>query len=238
MSATLQFFSSFHIFLTLLLSLQIACSSSWPATLDKGQSSSVSDLDKLRKQVERFAVGEGDEKVYLQLEQLPRNDLISDLDKLKKQAAEDDSIQVKIAFLFCRLDYHYEENREMIARSLTRNSPYYKLPPDETIGFASNLIKRGDKQLLTVVMTASEWSDGALSEGIEDILYKVVMNDLDSFLRNLVSLPPSTRQAVYREIGFALTEAKDKSKLKSQLKSKSGDKDLGNVAKEMLHAIT
>ena len=147
MPDTLQFISSFHIFLTLLLSLQIACSSSWPATLYKSQSSSVSDLDKLRKQVERFAVGEGNEKVYLQLEQLPRNDLISDLDKLKKQAAEDDSIQVKIAFLFCRLDYHYEENREMIARSLTRNSPYYKLPPDETIGFASYLIKRGDKQL-------------------------------------------------------------------------------------------
>jgi len=226
------------VFLTLLLSIQIACSSSWPAPLDKSQSSSVSDLDKLRKQVERFAVGEGNEKVYLQLEQLPRNNLISDLDKLKGQAAEDDSIRVKIAFLFCRLDYHYEENREIIARSLTRNSPYYKLPPDETIGFASNMIKRGDKQLLAVVMTASEWADGALGEGIEDILYKVVMNDLDSILRNLVNLPLPIRQAVYREIKFALTEAKDKSKIKSQLKSKYGDKVLSNVAKEMLRAIT
>ena len=227
------------IIFTLCVYLQVACHSTPPVGVETHQNSeNKNNLSSLRKQVESFAEGEGNEAAYTEFLKLPRNTLISDLEKLKKQIDGDDALQVRIAFLLCRLNYRYEENQEKIGWALARNSPYDKLPPDEVIGFASKLISLGDTQLLRVVMAASEWSDGALSEGIADILYRAITNDFDAFLRDLKSLTPSARLGVYTQIDFAFGSSNDKAKLKRNLKAKSKDKKLGLVAREMLQKLS
>lgn len=234
-----KFWQNLIVFFAASMYLQVACASKQPAQTEKPMTKMTANLSSLREQVEAFAIGEGNEELYSKLAQRPRSDLISDLEKLRQQAPEEEAIQVKIAFLFCRLNHHYKNNEEMIARSLHRNSPYPGLPHDETIGFANDLIKRGNKQLLPVVLAAAEWADGALGEGIQDILFKVAMSDLDSILENLVRLSIPIRQGVYKQIKFALAVAtdKDKAKLKSQLKSKLGNNDVSKVVQEMLQSI-
>ena len=86
------------IIFTLCVCLQVACHSTPPVGVETHQSSeNKNNLSQLREQVELFAVGEGDEAIYAELQKLPKNSLISDLEKLKKQIDDDDPLQVKIA---------------------------------------------------------------------------------------------------------------------------------------------
>jgi hypothetical protein len=233
-----DFQANLFIIFTLCVSLQVACHSTPPVGVEWHQNSEdKNNLSQLRKQVELFAEGEGDEKIYAELQKLPRNSLISDLEKLRKQIYEDDALQVKIAFLFCRLNYHYEENSEKIAWSLARNSHYSHLPHDEVIGFASKLISLGDTQLIRVVMAASQWSDGALSEGIAVILEDAVVSDSDSFWRNLSRLTPSVRRGIYDLIKFALNPDHIET-VNRNLKKRSKDKNYRKITQEMMKVLS
>ncbi len=226
------------IIFTLCVCLQVACHSTPPVGVEMHQSSDdKNNLSKLREQVELFAVGEGDETVFAELQKLPRNNLISDLEKLRKQIDDDDAFQVRVAFLLCRFNYHYEENSEKIAWSLARNSPYYHLPHDEVIGFASKLISLGDTQLIRVVMAASQWSDGALAEGIASILEDAVVNDSEAFWRNLSMMTPSVRRGIYEQIKFALNPDHIET-VNRNLKKRSKNKNYRKIAQEMMKALS
>ena len=226
------------IIFTLCMCLQVACHSTPLVGVETHQSTDdKNNLSQLRKQVELFAVGEGDETVFAKLQKLPKNSLISDLEKLKRQIYDDDALQVKIAFLLCRLNYHYEENREKIEWSLARNSHYYHLPHDEVIGFASKLISLGDTQLIRVVMVASEWSDGALAEGIASVLEDAVVNDSEAFWRNLSMMTPSVRRGIYEQIKSALNSDRIET-VNKNLKKRSKNKNYRKVAQEMVKALS
>lgn len=214
-----------------------ACTAALPADVRQERQDDAAGLGELRKLVEAFAVGVGDEAAFSKLEQMPRDGLISSLNRLKEETPGDDPLQVKIAFLMCRLNYNYDENREVVARTVSQTPPFQELHPDETISFVEDLINRGDKRLLAVVIAAEEWADGALGEAVSGIIYKAAAGDLDSLLRNLADAPASARSAVYAQLKFNLKETADKEKLLRRLKAKSKDKTLGPLAEEMAQNI-
>lgn len=196
----------------------------------------VSDAT-LRSQVETFAEGEGNDASWQKLNARPREELINDLIHLRQSVAENDPMQVKIAFVLCYLDYDYAANKAIIISALSKSSPYEGLYGDDVVVLIGRLIRRGDASLLPVVFAATPWSDGALSEGLAVIIAEEAHNHPAVFLSQLKDEPVAVRNEVYVFIAYAMSD-NNKRSLRQNLLATSPSSELKTVTNELLAALT
>jgi len=189
----------------------------------------------LIEQVRKFANDEGaaGQAAWETLNAYPRQELISSLTKIQKATPESDPLRVDIAFVLCNLDYEYQPNRQLIVSAFTKTNRH-ALGEERLI---SRLILRGDKELLPVLFSAVEWSDGAVSEGLSDTFAEQLRSDPEKFLLELKSEPLGVRQKVYALMDDSVLSEEDVKKVKKYLAALPRDSGIAPVAKEMLKAL-
>ena len=193
-------------------------------------------MDKtLIEQIRQFARDEGalGKEAWGKLNAFPRQELISSLTSIQKATPEGDPLGVDIAFALCNLDHEYQANRQVIVSAFTK--PNQHAFSEERL--ISRLVRRGDKELLPVLFSAVERSDGALSEGLSDTFADQIRSDPESFLLKLKAEQPRIRQKVYELLDETVLSEEDITKAKKYLASVSIDASIAPVAKEMLEAL-
>jgi hypothetical protein len=224
---------------SILIILVSGCSPQVSSTVLKTPDPNASKVDycssNLREKVEEFAIGEGDEEILKKLGSCRRIDLVARLDEIKNTARADDSIRVKIAFLLCRLEYGDDNDTSLIVTSLAKRTGFVDLGPDDVLQMIGVLIEHGNKPLISGVLEAVPWADGAVAEGISDILARELMEDPDYVVQELENRPPSlTRKAV-----FLIRSGLDETRRVKALTLLKGKTSLNHsaVAKQLIESL-
>lgn len=193
-------------------------------------------MDKtLIEQVRKFAGDEGflGTEAWKKITAYPRQELISSLTSIQKDTPEDDPLRIDIAFVFCNLDYEYQANRQIVVSAFTK-SKRHALSEEWLI---NRLIRRGDKELLPILFSAVEQSDGALSEGLSDTFADQIRSEPEKFLLKLKAEPLRIRQKVYELLDETVMSEEDIKKVKKYLASVPKDAAIASVANEMFKAL-
>jgi hypothetical protein len=193
-------------------------------------------MDKpLIDQVRKFArdEGAGGKEAWKELNAHPRQELIGSLTSIQKATPEGDTLGVDIAFVLCHLDHEYQANRQLIVSAFTKSNRH-ALDEERLL---SRLVGRGDKELLPVLFSAVEWSDGALSEGLSDTFAEQIRSDPEKFLLKLKAERPEIRQKVYGLLDETVMSEEEMKKVKEYLASVPKDAAIAPVATEMLKAL-
>lgn len=194
------------------------------------------DADKtLIGLVRKFANDEGPhgEAAWEQLRRYPRQDSINSLKRIQEAVPEHDTLRVDIAFVFCNLDYKYQFNRQTVVTAFAKRGQH-GLGEERLI---SRLVRRGDSDLLHVLFSAAERSDGALSEGLSDTFAEQILGDPEKFLLKLKSEPLETRRKVYELLDETVMTEDDVRKVKTYLRSVPRDAAIAPVASEMIVSL-
>jgi hypothetical protein len=184
-----------------------------------------------------FDVGELGKQAREKLQQRDREQLIRTLSTLRDSLPENDVQRLEIASFFCSIGYEYRANRQMIVSAFDKHSPYRHLHDDVWM-MIDRLISGGDKSLLSLGFNAVEWSDGALSEGLEDTFDEQLSHDPENFLKELAKQPRKVREEVYDYIVPDRVPNTDFDKLRRFLKSVPSRSALFPVAKEFDAALS
>ena len=193
----------------------------------KNKSENLNDL------VHQFFVYE-DEKgqdAWKKLQTYPRQELIDFLTQIQQKNLQNDSLRSEVAFVLCNMDYEYSANKEVIISTFKKSpeqADYLERPIDR-------LIRRGDKDLLSVLFEATTWSDGSLSEGIGDTFAEQIRTDLEKFLLELKTQNPKIRNRVYRLIYSSLSD-EDLKQNKINLSKIPKTSPIAQISGEMLRA--
>jgi hypothetical protein len=153
--------------------------------------------------VNRIVTGEGDEEaVIAELELYPRTEVIDRLRNLQDGNANERD-HVAIAYLLCNLGDDVTNNKQVIVNAFNKQPHQQNNDADWQAELIWRLLKKGHNDLLPVLFQASEWSDGALSEGLADYFTEQRRADPKNFATELSRQPKTTRQAVYRLLRYA-----------------------------------
>jgi hypothetical protein len=226
--------------LLLVAILQLSCN--LEASLSSKSSDAVrqspSDRD-LIKEVETFASSDATAsvKAWEVLESYDRQNLIGELTRLYGSVSDDDYHKVLIAFTFCKLNHEYAANRSIVLSSLTKKSPYNRFDGDWAANLVHRLLLAGDKEVLTNLLAAAEWSDGAMSEELSGAYSDAIGNDPQTFLQALASQSENTRRQVYVLLKDNSLTKDETEKVKAFLKSIPLASDLHRTAEEVNKAL-
>jgi hypothetical protein len=181
--------------------------------------------------VRKFVGDEGavGQEAWKKLTTYPRQELISSLTNIQKAAPEGDPIRIDIAFVLCPLDYEYQPNRQLIITAFTKTNRH-ALGEERLL---CRLIRRGDQELLPVLFSAAEWSDGALSEGLSDTFAEQLRSDPGKFLLELKTEPFEVRQKVYALLDETALSEEDVKKVREYLAALPRDSAITPIAREM-----
>lgn len=163
-----------------------------------GTGRSFWDKDLL-KQVEIFASSDttASSNARKVLENYDRKNMIDNLTRLYASTSPDDYHRVLIAFTFCKLNYEYGANREIVRSALTKDPPFKHFYGDWAVDLVRRLMLGGDKDLLGDLFAAAEWSDGARAEELATAYSEAIATDPQTFLQGLSSQSEKTRRIVY-----------------------------------------
>lgn len=226
--------------LLLVAMLQLSCSSE--ARLSNQPSDAIrqnpSDTD-LMKQVETFTSSEAtaSAKAWEVLEGYDRQNLISQLTRLFGSASDDDYHKVLVAFTFCKLNHEYVANRSVVLSSLSQKSPYKGFYGDWAANLVHRLLLAGDKEVLTNLLAAAEWSDGAMSEELSGTYSDAIRSDPQTFLKALASQSENARRQVYVLLKNNSLTKEEREKVKASLESIPSASDLHRTAHEVNKAL-
>lgn len=229
---------SIYFLLTLSCSAQQYRNTTDPP--ENGRSGEGYCSSNLRGKIEKFAVGEGDEEILKKLSECPREALIRDTEGIKSQAAVNDSIRIKIAYLFCRLGYQYEENREIIAMSLLPDTGFKDFYPEDVVVMADVLIRNGDTELLSSVLDSASWADGAVSEVVSNILAEELLRDPEKLLDYFENKSPALRKnaGILIRYGLEFDDKRKREKAIRGLKAISRKSQHSKIVDELLIVIS
>lgn len=199
---------------------------------------SPSDKD-LMKQVEAFASSDAtvSTKAWAAIESYDRQRLISELTRLYGSVSDDDYHKVLIAFTLCKLNHEYAANRSIVLSSLTKKSPYKRFYGDWAASLVHRLLLGGDKEVLSDLFTAAEWSDGAMSEELSDAYSDGIKNDPGRFLKTLAVQSESNRHKVYTLLKDNSLTKDESERVQAFLKSIPLNSDLHETAQETIKAL-
>lgn len=227
--------------LVVALSTQVACGSSAqkkPAAAEQTQTpqtvtSPPTDGD-LEKKINAFAEGEGDDAVLAELlRQQPRESLITSAERIREAAEPTDAVRVSVAFLLCRLNHSYPENRTIIVEAFRNPEKYRDFHGDYVVGMLARQIREGDKELLPVTFQAAKAADGASAEGLSSIFIENFRATPNAFLQQLSRMNVGVRREVFELLSHALLTTDDVSSAKTTLASISPESQEHQTAKEM-----
>lgn len=244
-----------HVLILYILSIQalylVGCSTGVKPEEKAGAApaTSVNQMgcsDKeLLEMVDRFAayVSETGQDAWRKIDSCPRDDLISSLLRIQNSLTENDIRRINIAFVLCNLNYDYQTNRQVIISALTK-IPFYidpktgvVLPVDAAGELIGRLIRRGDKDLLTVLLKAAQWADGAFAEGLGDTFSFALQSDPEDFLGRLKSEPNKIRQRVYGLLDLSLS-TESRKQVNAYLLSVPRNSPIAQISKEMLRKVS
>ena len=226
--------------LLLVAMLQLNCHSETRLSSQPSDAVRQGPLDKdLMKQVETFASSDAtaSTKAWEVLETYDRQNLISELTRLYRSAADDDYHKVLIAFTFCKLNHEYAANRSIVLSSLAKKSPYKRFDGDWAAGLVHRLLLGGDKEVLSDLFTAAEWSDGAMSEELSGAYSDAIKNDPEGFLKTLAVQSESNRHKVYTLLKNNSLTKDESERVQAFLKSIPPNSDLHATAQETIKAL-
>ncbi len=191
------------------------------------------------KQIETFASSDAtaSAKAWGVLESYDRQSLISELTRLYGSASDDDYHKVLIAFTFCKLNHEYAANRSIVLSSLAKKSPYKRFYGDWAASLVHRLLLGGDKELLSDLFTAAEWSDGAMSEELSGAYSDGIRDDPGGFLKTLAAQSESNRHKVYTLLKDNSLTKDESERVKAFLKSIPPTSDLHPTAQETIKAL-
>jgi hypothetical protein len=147
----------------------------------------------------------------------------------------DDRLRAEIAFVFCYLKHDYSSNRAIIVSGLHVPSVYKGFAGDNAVGMLGTLIRKGDKDLLKVVLARAEHSDGALSEGIAEVIEDEIRADPENFLISLKDQPQEVKESVYDLIEWYDTP--ENHKFMDYLKNASARPETAHISKELMKVL-
>lgn len=201
-----------------------------------GQATTTTMDGNVIEQVRKFAGDEGavGQEAWKGLNAYPRQELISSLTNIQKATPEGDPLRVDIAFVLCNLDYEYRPNRQLIIDAFTKTNRH-ALGEERLLG---RLVGRGDHELLPVLFSAAEWSDGAVSEGLSDTFAEQLRSDPGKFLLELKTEPSELRRKVYALLDETALSKEDVKKVELYVEALPRDSAIAPVAEEMLRALT
>jgi hypothetical protein len=183
-------------------------------------------------------VGQEGQKAWERLRSIPRDELIRRLLNIRSRLPADDSMQPRIAFVFCKLDYEYSSNVAIVASALSREAKYRNFYADDAAGLIIRLIDQGDKSLWPILLGSTEWADGALAEQLRDTIAAHLVNDTDTLLDVLRVQPKETRVQIYRLIGSeGAFSAQDKQVISGRLRAVDPKAKVYPVAEELLVSV-
>jgi hypothetical protein len=191
-------------------------------------------MEELRRDVETFARDEGDlgQEAWKRLNGYPKSQLIADLRSIQQNTTKGDSLYVDVAFVLCNLYHEYDPNKQIVVSAFTSKQSR-GLAEERLI---DRLIRRGDKELLPVLFSAVNKSDGALAEGLAETFAGQIRDDPVSFLIKLSAESPSTRRGIYQILDGALS-AEDIELLEKRVSSSRSTSPVGTIGRELLKAL-
>jgi hypothetical protein len=195
----------------------------------------VSD-DQLMSLVKQI-VGGADEKsdAWRALHGMPREELITRLETINQSLGHRNGHRVAIAFVFCLLGHHYENNKALIAAEMLRQPQIANPDADWELSLIHRLIARGDTRLLPELFKMLPQADGGMAQAITGYVVYHIQNQPDQFLVELKPQPSELRQAVYWTIVHDELLTKEQfDSIKQYLKSVPKTSPTFGVAHEML----
>ncbi len=96
--------------------------------------------------------------------------------------------------MLCNLGHEYDLNKQIVMSAFTSKQSQ-GLAEERLI---DRLIRRGDKELLSVLFSAVPKSDGALAEGLAETFAGQIRDDPEHFLTKLSAEPPSAKRNAYQ----------------------------------------
>jgi hypothetical protein len=227
----------------LAVALQSSCNSqvipsSQSSEVNAVSSQSPSDGDIL-KEVEVFASSDAtaSAKAWQVLESYGHQNLIDNLTRLYASTSPDDYHRVLIAFTLCKLNHEYAGNRSIVLSSLAKKPPYKRFYSDWAASLVHRLLLGGDKEVLANLLTAAEWSDGAMSEELSGAYSDAIRNDPQTFLRTLASQSENTRRQVYALLKDNSLTKDESARVKTFLKSVPPASEFHRTAQEAIKAL-
>lgn len=185
---------------------------------------------ELINELSNFARDQGElgKAAWQRLTSYPRQKLVDLVLHLGHEGKEDEVLVVNIAFLLCNIDYEYEANRDALVRFFSKG----RAEADYSEQLLARLIRRGDMTLLTVLFSASDWSDGGLSESLADTFAQQLRQDTRHFLFRIKGEPQNRRWRVFALLHSALPPA-DVKKIQKDISSIPNSAPIAKVANEL-----
>jgi hypothetical protein len=232
---------AFVLALVLLTHSQLSCQN---ASHSSGIADSSPDLrmtdQQLLKQIEAFASSDpaASSNAWKILHTQDQRVLIKDLERLSSTTPQDDFHRVLISFLLCYLDHEYEKNRSVVVSAIQEGRPFKGSNGDWGASLARRLMVKGDPSLLTDLLRAAKWSDGAMSAELAYAYSEALIKDPNVFLRELQNEDEKVRERVLRLLADNTLSAEDMMKVKSFLSSQCRDSSTRRLACETLSALS
>ena len=196
--------------------------------------------EQLLKQIEAFASGDpaASSNAWKTLDTRDQGALIKDLERLSSTTPPDDFHRVLISFLLCYMDHEYEKNRPVVVSAIQEERPFKGSNGDWGASLARRLMVKGDMSLLTDLLRAAKWSDGAMSAELAYAYSEALVKDPNLFLRELQNQDANVRTTVLQLLADNTLSAEDMIRVKSFLSSKCRDAMTNQLACETLSALS
>jgi len=197
-----------------------------------------SDYAAFVNDIETFTVDVGPEgeKAWARLRSIPRDELIGRLLTTRSGLPADDSMQPRIAFVLCNLDYEYPSNVSIVASALSQKTKYRDFGADDAAGLIAKLIDRGDKTLLPILLRSADWADGALAETLAGVFSDELRRYPQKFLLELKAESARVRRKVFKLIQDGSLNNEDINRLRQMSLALPSRSPIFHIAHELLNS--